>query len=171
MLMHLSHRFISTQFQLHKILWVALSSTVGLRVERCHHLIVIVRLKLLGQHEGHFEPRSYNWDYVWAVTISPSFHTTPASPSIPVDSVPMGGSVVDTAPAGGCLYTAYHLTCDRFLTRRVDSGIGFRTQYPQAPKPRPYHLDTEAQETNSICRIKAISCCKRHRKHRNLINS
>ncbi|GBO45812.1 hypothetical protein AVEN_73753-1 [Araneus ventricosus] len=31
------------QFQLHKILWVAVSSTVGLRVERRHHLIVIVR--------------------------------------------------------------------------------------------------------------------------------
>ncbi|GBM47026.1 hypothetical protein AVEN_152799-1 [Araneus ventricosus] len=26
------------QFQLHKILWVAVSSTVGLRVERQHHL-------------------------------------------------------------------------------------------------------------------------------------
>ncbi|GBO29752.1 hypothetical protein AVEN_116260-1 [Araneus ventricosus] len=26
------------QFQLHKILWVAVSSTVGLRIERRHHL-------------------------------------------------------------------------------------------------------------------------------------
>ncbi|GBN22354.1 hypothetical protein AVEN_125388-1 [Araneus ventricosus] len=38
MLMHLSHRFISAQFQLHKILWVAVSPTVGLRVESRHHL-------------------------------------------------------------------------------------------------------------------------------------
>ncbi|GBM94083.1 hypothetical protein AVEN_135185-1 [Araneus ventricosus] len=36
--MYSSHRFISAQFQLHKILWVAVSSTVGLRVERRHHL-------------------------------------------------------------------------------------------------------------------------------------
>ncbi|GBN26662.1 hypothetical protein AVEN_21182-1 [Araneus ventricosus] len=38
MLMHLSHRFISAPFPLHKILCVAVSSTVGLRVERRHHL-------------------------------------------------------------------------------------------------------------------------------------
>ncbi|GBN16181.1 hypothetical protein AVEN_199208-1 [Araneus ventricosus] len=29
---------LTPQFQLHKILWVAVSSTVGLRVERRHHL-------------------------------------------------------------------------------------------------------------------------------------
>ncbi|GBL92273.1 hypothetical protein AVEN_35826-1 [Araneus ventricosus] len=38
MLMHLSHRFISAPLQLHKILWVAVSSTAGVRVERRHHL-------------------------------------------------------------------------------------------------------------------------------------
>ncbi|GBL98386.1 hypothetical protein AVEN_187725-1 [Araneus ventricosus] len=38
MLMHLSHRFISTQFQLRKILSVAVLSTVGLHVERRRHL-------------------------------------------------------------------------------------------------------------------------------------
>ncbi|GBL83630.1 hypothetical protein AVEN_196451-1 [Araneus ventricosus] len=30
--------FMEPQFQLHKILWVAVSSTVGLRVERRHRL-------------------------------------------------------------------------------------------------------------------------------------
>ncbi|GBL95904.1 hypothetical protein AVEN_53092-1 [Araneus ventricosus] len=38
MLMQLSHRLSAPQFQLHKILWVAVSSTVGLRIERRHHL-------------------------------------------------------------------------------------------------------------------------------------
>ncbi|GBN42571.1 hypothetical protein AVEN_37991-1, partial [Araneus ventricosus] len=35
------------QFQLHKILWAAVSSTVGLRVERRHH--PIVRKKIAAQ--------------------------------------------------------------------------------------------------------------------------
>ncbi|GBO11622.1 hypothetical protein AVEN_238229-1 [Araneus ventricosus] len=38
MLMHLSHRLSAPQFQLHKMLWVAVSSTEGLPVERRHHL-------------------------------------------------------------------------------------------------------------------------------------
>ncbi|GBN48722.1 hypothetical protein AVEN_98708-1 [Araneus ventricosus] len=79
-----------------------------------------------------------NRDHITRTTpgLSPSLQaSTPHHTSVPVDSGPMGGSVVDTTPAGGCLDTADDLTCDRFHTRRVDSGIGFRTQYPQAPKP------------------------------------
>ncbi|GBN35831.1 hypothetical protein AVEN_33760-1 [Araneus ventricosus] len=42
-------------------------------------------------------------------------------------------------PTGGRLATAYDLACSRSHTRRIFSGIGFRTRNPPAPKPRPYH--------------------------------
>ncbi|GBL85488.1 hypothetical protein AVEN_34655-1 [Araneus ventricosus] len=42
-------------------------------------------------------------------------------------------------PAGGRLTTTYDLACNRPYTRRIFSGIGFRTWSPPAPKPRPYH--------------------------------
>ncbi|GBN09949.1 hypothetical protein AVEN_28428-1 [Araneus ventricosus] len=41
MLMHSSHRFTSARFDLHRILWVAVSPTVGLRVECLHHLQIV----------------------------------------------------------------------------------------------------------------------------------
>ncbi|GBM19737.1 hypothetical protein AVEN_888-1 [Araneus ventricosus] len=43
-----------------------------------------------------------------------------------------------TTPTGGHLATTYDLTC-RAHTRRIFSGIGFRTRSPPAPQPRPYH--------------------------------
>ncbi|GBN49481.1 hypothetical protein AVEN_151004-1 [Araneus ventricosus] len=47
-------------------------------------------------------------------------------------------------PSGGCLATMYDLACTRPHTRRIFSGIGFRTWNPPSPKPRPYHLATAA---------------------------
>ncbi|GBN00879.1 hypothetical protein AVEN_21228-1 [Araneus ventricosus] len=40
---------------------------------------------------------------------------------------------------GGRLATTYDLACNRPHTRRILSGIGFRTWNPPAPKSRPYH--------------------------------
>ncbi|GBN61250.1 hypothetical protein AVEN_128969-1 [Araneus ventricosus] len=42
-------------------------------------------------------------------------------------------------PTGGRMATTYDLTCNRPHTRRIFSGIGFRTWNPPTPKPRPYH--------------------------------
>ncbi|GBN02609.1 hypothetical protein AVEN_93172-1 [Araneus ventricosus] len=44
-----------------------------------------------------------------------------------------------TTPTGGRLATTYDLACSRSHTRRIFSGIGFRTRNPPAPKPGPYH--------------------------------
>ncbi|GBM34462.1 hypothetical protein AVEN_106705-1 [Araneus ventricosus] len=41
-------------------------------------------------------------------------------------------------PTGGRLATTYDLACNRPHTRRIFSGIGFRTWNPPAPKPRRY---------------------------------
>ncbi|GBM23440.1 hypothetical protein AVEN_181563-1 [Araneus ventricosus] len=60
----------------------------------------------------NFESRSNDGD-----DPSPNFHAT---------------------PTGGRLATTYDLTCNRPHTRRIFSGIGFRTWNPPAPKPRPY---------------------------------
>ncbi|GBL72195.1 hypothetical protein AVEN_115176-1 [Araneus ventricosus] len=38
----------------------------------------------------------------------------------------------------------YDLACNRPNTRRIFSGIGFRTWSPLAPKSRPYHYATAA---------------------------
>ncbi|GBN45487.1 hypothetical protein AVEN_20430-1 [Araneus ventricosus] len=38
----------------------------------------------------------------------------------------------------------YDLTCNRPHTRRIFSGIWFRTWSPPAPRPRPYYLATAA---------------------------
>ncbi|GBN01640.1 hypothetical protein AVEN_36208-1 [Araneus ventricosus] len=40
-------------------------------------------------------------------------------------------------PTGGRLATACDLACNRPHTRRIFSGIGFRTWSPPAPKPKP----------------------------------
>ncbi|GBO06775.1 hypothetical protein AVEN_43932-1 [Araneus ventricosus] len=42
-------------------------------------------------------------------------------------------------PTGGCLATTYDLAWSMPHTRRIFSGIGFRTWNPPAPKLRPYH--------------------------------
>ncbi|GBN83635.1 hypothetical protein AVEN_114234-1 [Araneus ventricosus] len=47
---------------------------------------------------------------------------------------------------GVCLPT-YHLTCNRSNTRRIFSGIGFRTWNPSAPKRRPYHVRLKRETT------------------------
>ncbi|GBO08620.1 hypothetical protein AVEN_52512-1 [Araneus ventricosus] len=44
-----------------------------------------------------------------------------------------------TTPAGGCLAVMYDLMRDRPHTRRIFSGIVFRTWNPPAPKPGPCH--------------------------------
>ncbi|GBL89504.1 hypothetical protein AVEN_105750-1, partial [Araneus ventricosus] len=49
---------------------------------------------------------------------SPNFHATPTARRLP---------------------TTYDLACNRPHTRRIFSGIGFRTWNPPALKPRPYH--------------------------------
>ncbi|GBM11222.1 hypothetical protein AVEN_267799-1 [Araneus ventricosus] len=41
-----------------------------------------------------------------------------------------------STPTGGRLTTTYDLTCNRPHTRRIFSGIGFRTWNPPAPKPK-----------------------------------
>ncbi|GBL96774.1 hypothetical protein AVEN_118919-1 [Araneus ventricosus] len=64
------------------------------------------------------EPRSDDEDDTGADTPSPNVHVT---------------------PTGGRLVTKYDLACKRLHTRRIFSGIGFRTWNPPAPKPRPYH--------------------------------
>ncbi|GBM45592.1 hypothetical protein AVEN_150557-1, partial [Araneus ventricosus] len=66
----------------------------------------------------NFEPRSDDEDDTWVGTSSPNFHAT---------------------PTGGRLATTYDLACNRSDTRRIFSGIGFRTWNPPTPKPRPYH--------------------------------
>ncbi|GBN36091.1 hypothetical protein AVEN_178781-1 [Araneus ventricosus] len=43
---------------------------------------------------------------------------------------------------GGRLATTYDLTCNRPHTRRIFSGIEFRSWNPPAPKTRPYHYAT-----------------------------
>ncbi|GBM95803.1 hypothetical protein AVEN_165503-1 [Araneus ventricosus] len=43
--------------------------------------------------------------------------------------------------------STYDLTCNRPHTRRIFSGIGFRTWNPPVPRPRPYHYATEAFES------------------------
>ncbi|GBO06676.1 hypothetical protein AVEN_79355-1 [Araneus ventricosus] len=63
----------------------------------------------------NFEPRSD--DDTWVGTSSPSFHAT---------------------LTGGRLASTYDLACNRPHTRRIFSGIGFRTWNPPAPKPIPY---------------------------------
>ncbi|GBN73008.1 hypothetical protein AVEN_21297-1 [Araneus ventricosus] len=45
-----------------------------------------------------------------------------------------------TAPAGGCL--THDIRFTRPNTRRIFSGIVFRTWNPQAPKPKLYHSAT-----------------------------
>ncbi|GBM62908.1 hypothetical protein AVEN_11364-1 [Araneus ventricosus] len=40
-------------------------------------------------------------------------------------------------PSGGRLNSTYDLTCNRPHTRRIFSGIGFRTLHLPSPKPRP----------------------------------
>ncbi|GBN43621.1 hypothetical protein AVEN_57013-1, partial [Araneus ventricosus] len=60
-----------------------------------------------------FEPGSDDEDNTRAGTPSPNFRTT---------------------PAGGHLAPTYDLVCNRFHTRRIFSGIRFRTW-----RPRPYH--------------------------------
>ncbi|GBM29908.1 hypothetical protein AVEN_246467-1 [Araneus ventricosus] len=42
-------------------------------------------------------------------------------------------------PTGGRLATTYDLACNRPHTRRIFSGIGFRTCDPPVPRSRPYH--------------------------------
>ncbi|GBN98949.1 hypothetical protein AVEN_110915-1 [Araneus ventricosus] len=42
-------------------------------------------------------------------------------------------------PTGGRLATTYDLACNRPHTRRIFSGIGFRTCNPPVPRSRPYH--------------------------------
>ncbi|GBN66931.1 hypothetical protein AVEN_61944-1 [Araneus ventricosus] len=37
-------------------------------------------------------------------------------------------------PTGGCFVTTYDLACNRPHTRRIFSGIGFRTCYPPVPR-------------------------------------
>ncbi|GBL98205.1 hypothetical protein AVEN_268289-1 [Araneus ventricosus] len=64
----------------------------------------------------NFEPRSDDEDDAWAGTPSPGFHAT---------------------PAGGRLATAYDLACGGPHTRRIFSGIGFRTSNHPVPKTRP----------------------------------
>ncbi|GBN38764.1 hypothetical protein AVEN_47561-1 [Araneus ventricosus] len=68
-------------------------------------------------------PRNLNLGQMTRTTpelapLSPNFHAT---------------------PTGGRLTTTYNLTCNGPHTRRIFSGIGFRTWRPSAPKPRPYH--------------------------------
>ncbi|GBO03009.1 hypothetical protein AVEN_212525-1 [Araneus ventricosus] len=47
-------------------------------------------------------------------------------------------------PTGGRLATTYDLACNRPHTRRICSGIGFRTCDPPVPRSRPYHKATAA---------------------------
>ncbi|GBM90447.1 hypothetical protein AVEN_111253-1 [Araneus ventricosus] len=68
-----------------------------------------------------FEPLSVDEDDTRAGIPSPNFHAT---------------------PTGGRLATTYSLKCNRSHTRRIFSGIRFRTWNPPAPKSRPYHLAT-----------------------------
>ncbi|GBM29475.1 hypothetical protein AVEN_255856-1 [Araneus ventricosus] len=53
-------------------------------------------------------------------------------------------------PTGGCLDTTNDLACNRSHTRRIFSGIGFRTWNPPAPRPRPWHYATAAYMTKGI---------------------
>ncbi|GBO18550.1 hypothetical protein AVEN_72040-1 [Araneus ventricosus] len=66
----------------------------------------------------NFELRSDDEDDTRAATPSPNFHAT---------------------PTGGRLATTYDLTCNRPHTRRIFSGILYRTWNPTILKPRPYH--------------------------------
>ncbi|GBN32517.1 hypothetical protein AVEN_194315-1, partial [Araneus ventricosus] len=66
----------------------------------------------------NFEPRSDDEDDTRASIPSPSFLAT---------------------PAGGRLTTTYDLACNRPHTRRIFSGIGFRTCDLPVPRSRPYH--------------------------------
>ncbi|GBM53948.1 hypothetical protein AVEN_79920-1 [Araneus ventricosus] len=51
-------------------------------------------------------------------------------------------------PTEGRLATMYDLTCNRPHTRRIFSGIGFRTWNPPAPRPRPYHYFCASKREN-----------------------
>ncbi|GBM47426.1 hypothetical protein AVEN_175605-1 [Araneus ventricosus] len=62
----------------------------------------------------NFEPRSDDEDD----TPSPNFYATPTERR---------------------LATTHDLACNRLHTRRIFSGIGFRTWSPPPPRPRPYH--------------------------------
>ncbi|GBN12572.1 hypothetical protein AVEN_21969-1 [Araneus ventricosus] len=78
----------------------------------------------------NFEPRSNDEDD----NSSPNFHATPTR---------------------GRLAPTYDLACNRPHTRRIFSGIGFRTWNPPAPKPKPYHKDTAASRVllKSFCYV------------------
>ncbi|GBL77463.1 hypothetical protein AVEN_41851-1 [Araneus ventricosus] len=54
------------------------------------------------------------------------------------------------------LDTTYDLACSRPHTRRIFSGIGFRTWNPPAPKPRPYLYATAATFHQGFCFLYAI---------------
>ncbi|GBO12022.1 hypothetical protein AVEN_63619-1 [Araneus ventricosus] len=54
---------------------------------------------------------------------TPSWHTSPD---------------FRATPTGGRLATTYDLACNRPHTRRIFSGIGFRTCDPPVPRSRPF---------------------------------
>ncbi|GBM66184.1 hypothetical protein AVEN_246404-1 [Araneus ventricosus] len=78
-----------------------------------------------GQHEGYFGTDLVILNLGQMTRTTPEL--APPSPNF------------HATPAGGRLTTTYDLACNRPHTRRIFSGIGFRTWSPPAPKPRPYH--------------------------------
>ncbi|GBN31563.1 hypothetical protein AVEN_100075-1 [Araneus ventricosus] len=82
------------------------------------------------QHEGYFGTDLVILNHGQRTTpelelSSPNFHAT---------------------PAGGRLATAYDLACNRPHTRRIFSGIGFRTWSPRDPTIRPPRTPVRGME-------------------------
>ncbi|GBO45515.1 hypothetical protein AVEN_91223-1 [Araneus ventricosus] len=75
-------------------------------------------LELSWDGSRNFEPRADDRTTPELAPHSPNFHAT---------------------STGGRLATTYNLVCNRPRTRRIFSGIRFRTWNPPAPRPRPYH--------------------------------
>ncbi|GBM29324.1 hypothetical protein AVEN_2831-1 [Araneus ventricosus] len=60
----------------------------------------------------------------------------------------------------GRLATTYDLACNRPYTRRIFSGIWFRTCDPPVPRSRPYHyIATVIRACNHTTAIKIYSVC------------
>ncbi|GBO02126.1 hypothetical protein AVEN_154094-1 [Araneus ventricosus] len=86
--------------------------------------LVILRSRF-EQHEGYFGTNLVILNLGQMTRTTPEL--APPSPNF------------HATPTGGRLTTTYDLTCNRPHTRRIFSGIGFRTWNPPPPKPRPYH--------------------------------
>ncbi|GBN72698.1 hypothetical protein AVEN_122007-1, partial [Araneus ventricosus] len=104
---------------------------------------------VLKQHEGCFGTGPVNLKSAQLTRTTPELAPPPLQTSAPHQLLPrpflwtlnpMGESMdVGTTPAGERLAPTYDLTCNRPNTRRIFSGIGFRTWSHPAPKPRPYY--------------------------------